>query len=101
MGIYFDSTSGQEDTNFILQGIKEGIITKDLYWYFEDDPDPYNERNLVWISLDDTRQHLIHRDYTSFVEIITINDIPGKLTIKGCNYIHNCLSKAGRTTSTL
>jgi hypothetical protein len=30
MGIYYDSTTGEEDTKFILEGIKKSEITKDL-----------------------------------------------------------------------
>jgi hypothetical protein len=100
MGIYFDNTTGEEDTQFILEGIKKGDITKDFYWPDFEDSDPKNEKNLVWISLDDPRQHLIHRDYDSFGEIITINGIQGKLTEKGCSYINVCLMKAGKFSST-
>lgn len=100
MGIYFDNTSGEEDIKFILEGIKEGIITKDFYWPSYEDDNPYNEKNLVWISLDDPKQHLIHRDYDYFGEIITINGIPGKLTEHGCNYINICLMKVGRSNCT-
>ena len=66
-----------------LQGCKENIITKDFYWPSYEDDNPYNEKNLVWISLDDPKQQLIHRDYDYFGEIITINGIPGKLTEHG------------------
>lgn len=100
MGIYFDNTTGKEDTQFILKGIEEGIITKDFYWTCFEDSDPCNEKNLVWISLDDPKQHLIHRDYNSFGKIITINGIQGKLTEKGCCYINICLMKAGRFSTT-
>lgn len=100
MGIYYDSTSGKEDTQFILKGIEEEIITKDFYWFNYEDSEPYNDKNLVWISLDDPRQNLIHRDYNSFGEIITINGIQGKLTEKGYSYIRVCLMKAGKISST-
>jgi hypothetical protein len=96
MGIYFDSTTGKEDTQFILKGIEEKIITKDFYWPDFEDLDPKNEKNLVWISLDNPKQHLIHHDYDSFGEIITINGVQGKLTEKGCRYINMCLMKAGK-----
>ena len=101
MGIYFDNTTGEQDTKFILEGIKKGEITKDFYWPSFEDDDIYNEENLVWISLDDPKQHLIHRDYDSFGEIITINGIHGKLTKRGCNYISICLMKTGKSSSTL
>ena len=101
MGIYFNNTTGEEDTQFILKGIEEGIITKDFYWPCLEDSNPCDEKNLIWISLEDPKQHLIHRDYDSFGEIITINGIQGKLTEKGCSYINICLMKARRFSSTL
>jgi hypothetical protein len=100
MGIYFDDTSGEEDTQFILEGIKKGDITEDFYWPEFEDLDPKNDKNLVWISLDDPRQNLIHRDYDTFAEIITINGIQGRLTKKGSRYINVCLMKLGKFSST-
>lgn len=100
MGIYFANTTGQEDTQFILNGINKGEISKDFYLVSYDDDEPLNEKKLVWISLNDPRQHLIHRDYNSFGKIITVNGVPGKLTERGCNYINICLMKAGRSSST-
>lgn len=87
MGVYYDNSTGEDDAQFILQGIEQCEITKDFYWSCLDDDDPKNEKNLVWISLSDPRQYLIHRDYNDFGEIITINGIQGKLTVNGCNYI--------------
>jgi hypothetical protein len=99
MGIYYESTTGKEDTEFILNGIKHGKITTDFYWPPSDEDKA--EKYLVWISLDDHRQHLIHKDYDSFGEIITINGIKGRLTIHGCDYISMCLRLASRFGTTL
>jgi len=101
MGIYFDKTTGSEDAQIILQGIKDGCITKDLHCPLYEDEDPYNEKRLVWISLDDPRQYLIRSDYDLSAEIVIINGIPGKLTQRGIDYIHNYLMKNGRFFSTL
>ena len=98
MGIYFDSTTNEEDANFILNGIYKGEITNDFYCLKYKDDDPYNEENLVWISNEDSRQHLIHRDNH---DIVIINNVNGKLTKKGVMYIQVCLHKSNKTSITL
>ena len=98
MGIYFDNTTIEEDCEIILQGIEEGVITKNFYWPKYEENEPFNDNDLVWISLDDSRQHLIHHDYE---DIIIINGIPGKLTQRGCDYICNYLLKNGKFSTTL
>lgn len=95
MGIYFENTTEAEDAQYILKGIAKGEITSDFYLVQTDD---LADDNLLWISNDDPRQHLVHRDYK---DTVVIYNTKGKLTEKGCSYIRGCLLQEKRLATTL
>ena len=84
MGIYFENTTYEEDKNYILKGIINGIITKEFSWpYYGEE---IKENDKVWIP--DEQGNII------------INNKRGKLTNRGISYIQMCLTNEGRFTST-
>ena len=98
MGIYFEKTTEAEDAKYILEGIAKGEITTDFYLVQTDDFTDDKENNLLWISNDDPRQHLVHREYK---DTIVIYNTKGKLTEKGCSYVRGCLLQEKRLGTTL
>ena len=98
MGIYFETTTVEEDAKYILEGIANGEITTDFYWVQTEDSTQDKEKNLIWISNKDPRQHLVHKDYK---DTVVIHNNKGKLTEKGCSYIRDCLLQEKRLGTTL
>lgn len=85
MGIYFESTTNEEDAEFIMNGIKNGNITTSYMWPdYDEEP---TENDIVWKPTKDGN--------------VVIHEIPGKLTKKGERYIMMCLMRQGRSSSTL
>jgi hypothetical protein len=85
MGIYFDSTTDEEDAEIIIRGIKKGLITSDFY-LVELGITPSDE-DIVWIPKEDGK--------------VIINGVHGELTSIGNNFILSQLMKAGRYSTTL
>ena len=77
MGVYFGSTSEIEDAEIILNGIKDGQISKDFI---------FNEKK-VWIPNVNGK--------------VVLNNVPGILTERGRSFIMIFLQNNGKISSTL
>lgn len=85
MGIYFDETTDEEDSEFITNAIKEGEITKDFMWpCYGEKP---TKKDIVW--------------EPTIGGKVVIDGTPGTLTDKGVSFIMICLMQQKRFISTL
>lgn len=98
MGIYYQSTTDEEDARYIIEGIKKETIYKDEDCYklmvfecYEENgftlcEEGANSRQILWRQDEDGK--------------VVIDGVKGRLTDDGCRYIMNCLFQEGKFSTT-